>query len=146
MAGRRLASLKGLRYIYIIECQGRHKIGVANDPSARLAQLKNAAPFPLRLMAVFPCYGPKVYLVESAAHRTLVAQRVAREWFTCSFDEAEAAVSAALAQNGVPRLTLAEVGEKLGAMYLAASKHKSPVSQLLARRAVTELVEVTRRL
>ncbi len=89
-------------FIYVI--RGDHgllKIGISTNPSARIAQLRTASPFPLdfEYIGAMNGFGENV---EREAHATLEKYRTNGEWFDCSPEMAVAAVSAAAYRLGEP--------------------------------------------
>ena len=75
--------------VYVIECAGRVKIGLANDPQQRVRDLNTGSPDPATL------YAHRVYAnrltaheIESRMHRLLRAKRVKGEWFDVPAAEA----------------------------------------------------------
>ena len=75
--------------VYIIECAGRVKIGVANDPRSRLKELNIGSPDPARLVGTREFTSRAVaFEIESRMHRILRARQVKGEWFDIPADEA----------------------------------------------------------
>lgn len=132
-------TLRGLRYLYIVECDGRFKIGVAADPAQRLATLQVASPFRLYLRAVFPCPGREAPRLESGAHQLLRPHRLLGEWFACSFELADDAVRRTFLRCGVPALTLQDVASRLGDLHLASNAHRSRVGKAVAKDRVAQM-------
>lgn len=144
MAVRQLAVLRGLRYVYLVECFGKLKIGVAADPAKRLLAMQTASPFRLSLIAAFPCPGGKAVRIERRAHAALAAHRLVGEWFTCTEAEAENAVRDAFAAQKVPILTFEEVAERLAALYLQKARRRSSVGQAVAKHRMGEMLSLAR--
>jgi len=71
--------------LYIIECQGFYKIGVASDIEARLAQLSTGNPFPLTVETIYKFENSDP--VERAIHQRYKEQRKRGEWFELSYDD-----------------------------------------------------------
>lgn len=72
-----------MQNLYLIECQGFFKIGVAYDVARRMAELGIGNPFELVVKAV---YGyPNAQAVEAVLHQKFSKQRIHGEWF--SLDE-----------------------------------------------------------
>lgn len=77
-------------FVYVIEAHlkgcpaGYSKIGIANDPSARLEQLRTGNPFSIRLHHTYPCPDRTAALdVEDTFHRLWRRQfQTAGEWFS----------------------------------------------------------------
>ena len=68
-----------MQYLYIIKCQGFHKIGIANDVKSRLAQLSTGNPFILEVVNVYGFENAEV--VEKAVHQRYKNLRQRGEWF-----------------------------------------------------------------
>lgn len=66
-------------FVYVIECQGFVKIGVATNPKARLADLQVGCPFTLNLLKAEPHCDP--YDFERLLHKKLKSHRGVGEWF-----------------------------------------------------------------
>lgn len=73
------------QYLYLIECKGNFKIGIANDIKSRLASLQTGNPFDLTVMACFGYENAEV--VEKAIHQKFDASRLRGEWFSLDNDE-----------------------------------------------------------
>lgn len=68
-----------MQYIYLIQSGEYYKIGIANDPKSRLAQLQTGNPIKLQL--VF-CYGfEDASAVERVLHQKYTDLRINGEWF-----------------------------------------------------------------
>lgn len=85
--------------VYIIECNGLVKIGVAVDPAKRLKTIQTGQPVRATIYASreFSC-AKVAYAVENQLHRRFVRQRKVGEWF----DLTPAAAKRAL--NGIKPL------------------------------------------
>jgi hypothetical protein len=125
-------------FIYVISSATGHlKIGVTNDPYARLAQLQTASPSPLVIEYV-GALRTDGFAIEAAAHATLANHRMAGEWFDCPADMAVAAVGAAAHRLIEPIASIppARVAEVVRAVALADqiefAKTKSWVGPWLA--------------
>lgn len=71
-----------MQYIYLIKSGPFHKIGVANDVVARLANLQTGNPYPLILSG---CYGfENAEIVEKVLHQKFSKTRERGEWFELS--------------------------------------------------------------
>jgi Meiotically up-regulated gene 113 len=72
-------------YVYFIKAGGPRvmlKIGKANDPKARMAELQTGCPDKLKLLAAVPCRSPKhAEYLEKQAHRCFQKYRARGEWF-----------------------------------------------------------------
>ena len=86
--------MSGSRHLYLMQSTGMFKIGIANDLSKRLRQFRTGTPFPIRLVASYPCTDAAIR--ERTWHHRYAAQRVRGEWFrlsdaqACAFIEEEA--------------------------------------------------------
>lgn len=85
-------------FVYVI--RGDHnltKIGFSTNPTARLATLRTASPFPIDFAYVCAVEGDAAgaMSIEAAAHAMLTRQRVNGEWFDVPPEMAVAAISAA---------------------------------------------------
>ena len=66
-------------FIYMVECEGFIKIGVASNVQDRLANMQTGCPFPLVLLTSFVSACP--YEDEESIHALLEEYRVRGEWF-----------------------------------------------------------------
>lgn len=90
-----------MQHVYVIEIMGGPvKIGVSGNPEHRLLTLQSANPYPLRLAAVFHGKGGLLE-IERGAHHTLRQHHAGREWFSCSVDQARAAIMDVAAARGI---------------------------------------------
>jgi hypothetical protein len=81
-------------YLYAIRGGGFIKIGIADHPERRLAELQTACPYDLKLFhtaAIYYCYSREA---ETYAHKQLKKYHVRGEWFSCSDQLAINAVEA----------------------------------------------------
>jgi len=85
--------------LYIIECQGFYKIGIASDIEARLAQLCTGNPFPLVVKTIYKFENADP--VERAIHQRYKEQRKRGEWFELSYDDLKIIHSVCLNLAGV---------------------------------------------
>lgn len=69
-----------MQKLYLIECQGFYKIGVAYDVSHRLAELGIGNPFELVVLAVYGYSNAQA--VEAVLHQKFSQQRIRGEWFS----------------------------------------------------------------
>lgn len=67
------------QYLYIIECQGYYKIGVANDVVERMKHLQTGNPFLLNLYCAYEF--DKSFEAERALHSNFWKQNTVNEWF-----------------------------------------------------------------
>lgn len=74
-----------MQYLYLIKCQQFHKIGIATDVEARLAQLSTGNPFPLEVVVVYKFDNAEI--VERAIHQRYKNIRQRGEWFNLSYDD-----------------------------------------------------------
>lgn len=84
--------------LYIIECQGYFKIGVASDIASRLAQLSTGNPFPLTVQCVYKFENADP--VERALHQRYKDNRVRGEWFELSYEDQQNIHRVCLALGG----------------------------------------------
>lgn len=72
-------------YVYFIKASGSRamvKIGKANEPEARLAELQTGCPDKLKLLASIRCKSDKhAEYIEKQAHRSFRKYRSRGEWF-----------------------------------------------------------------
>jgi len=66
-------------WVYVIECQGFVKVGVAVNVPNRVGQLQTGCPFPLRLIGCWQV--EDAISEEEAIHSYLDGYRVRGEWF-----------------------------------------------------------------
>lgn len=76
-------------YVYLIQSGGKKnspvKIGMANDPKARLKTLQTGNPVLLRLLLTVKCNSRKhARRVESLLHKQLRSRNIINEWFAVS--------------------------------------------------------------
>lgn len=72
-----------MQYVYLIKSKYSYtevyKIGIANDPQSRLAQLQTGNPYKLEIIS---CYGfEDASMVEKSLHQAYKSQRLQGEWF-----------------------------------------------------------------
>jgi len=74
------------RTVYFIQAAtgGLIKIGVAADPSARLAEIQRMCPIPLRILSTLPGIGQRG---EKALHQRFAAERRHGEWFALTAEQ-----------------------------------------------------------
>lgn len=89
-------------HVYIIGSRqtGPLKIGVANNPTARLRGLQTGSAEPLSLLHLERA-GPVAAVVERTAHRMLSDRRETGEWFDISLIEAQAIVRGSMAATEI---------------------------------------------
>lgn len=76
-----------MSYIYLVTSQEYFKIGIANDPASRLAQLQTGNPVELE---IFSCWEfEDAGAVERVVHQAFKKSRHFLEWFKLSHDEVE---------------------------------------------------------
>ena len=69
-----------MQYVYLIKSETLYKIGIANDPEGRLAQLQTGNPHVLELLS---CYGfNNASVVEKSLHQAFSGANFRGEWFT----------------------------------------------------------------
>jgi len=73
------------KYLYVIgnEFSNAVKIGVSNDPDARLESLQIGSPVRLRIMYAWSIIKP--YIVEKKIHNILSSRRIHGEWFDLDY-------------------------------------------------------------
>ncbi len=68
-----------MQYVYLIQADKYHKIGIAGDPQSRLAQLQTGNPYQLKIVS---CYGfQDALIVEKSLHQAYSKFNVRNEWF-----------------------------------------------------------------
>jgi hypothetical protein len=88
-------------FVYVISGDhGRQKIGVSNNPKARLRELQTGSPFPLAFEFVGLAEDGTAYAIEAEAHFLLNEHRQTGEWFTVPPEMAIAAVMGAARRIG----------------------------------------------
>jgi len=97
-----------MQYLYLIECQGFYKIGIANDVGSRLAQLSTGNPFPLVVLATWGF--ENALPIEAALHQRFESNHERGEWFLLSSQDLETLENTCKLLGGVPS-TLATVPE-----------------------------------
>ena len=83
--------------IYIMECAGRIKIGVAANVRSRRSALQSGNPGPVTL--VWSSLVGDAFLIEMQAHAILSVHRIGGEWFDCSREAAIGAVRSAIERS-----------------------------------------------
>ena len=74
--------------VYVIECNGYYKIGIAYDIKSRLSTLQSSCPYKLKLIAVEHLSSDeKARMSEKHIHNLLKDHRVRGEWFDVSLDK-----------------------------------------------------------
>jgi hypothetical protein len=92
-------------FVYVI--RGDHnmtKIGVTTNPSARIASLRTASPFPLEFAFIGAMPDNDGYVLEKAAHAALARFRCNGEWFDISPENAIATIIEAGKRCSLPPL------------------------------------------
>lgn len=75
-------------FVYVIECEGRIKIGKASKPRSRLSNMQVACPFPMRLRATAQFSDlNSAANAERMAHAKFQSGRIGGEWFSADVDE-----------------------------------------------------------
>ena len=87
-------------YVYVMECQGFYKIGVAGSPKKRLTECQTGNPFEIKLLSSFPTDDP--YGVERHIHGLLVSLHVRGEWFKLPSDIVDRLTLGLLAPTSPP--------------------------------------------
>lgn len=70
--------------VYVVECEGHYKIGMALDPYSRIREMQVGCPFPLKLMMTIAHANAKT--LESKLHQLYRRHRVRGEWYALSPD------------------------------------------------------------
>lgn len=76
---------ENMQYLYIIKCNEFHKIGIANDVEARLAQLSTGNPYQLTVEAIYAFDNAEV--VERSIHQKYKKSRQRGEWFSLEIND-----------------------------------------------------------
>ena len=69
------------RYIYLIECEGKYKIGVAKDVGQRVKTLQAANPSKITVITSYRVETAKALDVEKSIHKILERLNIRGEWF-----------------------------------------------------------------
>jgi hypothetical protein len=116
--------------VYVMEMDGRIKVGRAADPHRRRATLRSSAPSEINLLFATGIRDDGS-LVESVAHKLLSAKRLQGEWFGVTAAEAIAAVNdavllvdAGLAETHPTSIRLSE-DDKAELKLLAEAENRS---------------------
>jgi hypothetical protein len=89
-------------FIYVLRGDhGLFKVGISSNPVARLATLRTASPFPLKMVNVVMTQGPAERL-EAATHNALANARCNGEWFDCPLSHIVAAINGCAYDLGRP--------------------------------------------
>ena len=93
------------KFVYVIKGGGLCKVGISNDPVARLAQIQNTFDTPIELAWVG---APKeqAAAIERDAHQMLHRYRRNGEWFAVTPEVAVGAIHTVAFRHGVPVLDL----------------------------------------
>lgn len=83
-------------FIYVIECAGLFKIGLAKNLSVRLATFETGNPLPLKTFAFRRVPAISATLVESWLHQHFAKSRLRGEWFALNPAEIRPALKMAL--------------------------------------------------
>jgi len=80
-----------MQYVYLIKSKYTYtevyKIGIANDPQSRLAQLQTGNPYQLEIVS---CYGfEDAGVVEKSLHQAYKEERLQGEWFELNHEQIE---------------------------------------------------------
>lgn len=71
-------------YVYILECQGAYKIGIARDVRSRMQTLKTGNPFEIKFVYARLVFSARS--LEAALHWWLLNRRIRGEWFMIDKD------------------------------------------------------------
>ena len=88
-------------FVYVVmSSHQRCKIGITNNPNARLAQLNTASAFPVGFAYIGAAQSGNGRAIESEAQAMLERYRANGEWFDCPAEMAIAAVNGAAIRIG----------------------------------------------
>lgn len=73
--------MSGVSFLYVVHCQGRYKIGFANNLPSRVCSIQTDNPFPVRLEAFMRVHKDHVKRLEAGIHDHLRGYRERGEWF-----------------------------------------------------------------
>jgi hypothetical protein len=124
-------------YVYVIQWgeDGPVKIGMANSPDQRLADLQCANWMELRLIAVVP-FRTGSRLVEKKAHELAAEDRLRGEWFDLHPTDAIECILAAASALGGITVPLNELIKELSAEASAEAAEEHRRARALQRRAM----------
>lgn len=126
-------------YVYVIAGEhGLTKVGVSNDPAARLATLQTGSPFRLRLVHMAAA-GNYAYQIEQEAHSILENRRQNLEWFNVSPEIATAALYGAADRLRLPlpaALANAASGFRMSPLAMAALTFAAGVTVIYTISAI----------
>lgn len=124
-----------MRAVYVIESEiGNIKIGIANNPARRLADIRNASGLSLKLAHVE--LTNRASEIERAAHALLQDARVNGEWFRTSVENGIAAVRSAVTK-------ISEPNQPLPAMAFGATEYRAALASLgLSQVGAAKLLRV----
>jgi hypothetical protein len=73
-------------FLYVMQCEGFHKVGIAANVAQRHAAIQAHNPLPVRVRHTRE-FSSRLYalMVEAQAHKALVAHRVHGEWFSADY-------------------------------------------------------------
>lgn len=66
-------------HVYLIECNGAYKIGIAKNLKARITSMQSGSPLPLTLVHSIKTKSMEV--LETELHNRFASKRIDREWF-----------------------------------------------------------------
>ena len=78
---------KSKGYLYLLECEGKYKLGLSKDVERRIKEL-NQKPFKLKLITKSRLLD-EVYIYEQKLHQTLDKYRIKGEWYLLDKDTIE---------------------------------------------------------
>jgi Meiotically up-regulated gene 113 len=124
------------KFLYVVRGGGLVKIGITNNPNARLAQLQSASTAPLDF-AWIAAASDATAAIEREAHNMLAEHRRNGEWFEIQPDAAVGAISAAAYRRGRQLLSVTpERAEQIRQIGLQLATTKNQPSTALGRVAV----------
>ena len=123
-------------FVYVIACEGYHKVGRAADVNGRLSQIQVASPFPVTLVHAFKAPLKIAPAIEGRAHWFLQGQHHRGEWFAATADECIEAIR--LAVRKVQADLVQPKRDALKASWERLPPDKRPASAYGRRRTVCQ--------
>lgn len=77
-----------LVYLYVAYCKGYAKIGISEDPKARIRSMQSGCPFPIELLSIFPLSQKDAIAAEQASLTALNSAHWLSDWFKCTKNHA----------------------------------------------------------
>lgn len=131
-----------MKSVYVMESDlGLVKLGISNNPSARLRTIRSSSGVPVQLVHSSSAR-PDARAVEAAAHKLLSEKRRAGEWFDVSPDEAIEAIAQAVK---IVEADLVSTADGVGGSELVAIRYPvwmlKIVSELMRERGGPGVVD-----